>query len=600
MRSLKVCVPEAASSGGTITFKILVTAPNSDSSYPIFRTFPQVRWLHHRLQSVFVDHVIPPLPDPLSEKLCEDVDQVEQKRVQIERFLQRICHRSEFATSEPVLWFVGTEMTHLDSVDSKRATLGFLRFDSIIKPSYDRGMRNYRPGENLEENDQGEFQRRQEYILAMEQSFTRLLDSGLRLTKERERLADIYSQLGDATMEVLSSKYRLGDGQRIDNRERHQALDEEMQVFGVLTDDVRLSMRRQVKAETFYFMDLVQEYKGMLQGLKDVMNVRTDRLMDYVAATKKVARRKNQVEQAIVKSATSASPTPELVDKAQLSLEGATATLEEAREDFKKSQVVVTRELLRYEKDKAKEWQASVHDYAQKQIMYEREKLDALEKAWDSIQHLRTSTCPQSGADGSGRGTSVPSGRSRSYWPSGLGIPFAPDLMREKRTVEPAQHDVAASSIPPEPLAAEGRLPHNAGTGTGSGNISGHNSGYNSDYNSGHNSGYNSGDQDEGRTGQGYFPATKLSRSGSGNRADKAPGPGPEVLKRNGSTTTKGLLAGQTAGSSINPLTPVTSAVDEPLAVEASSPLGPLAVEEDKIKIKDGYDPLMVRPGFAD
>ncbi|KAG0240629.1 hypothetical protein BGX31_001816 [Mortierella sp. GBA43] len=565
MRSLKVCVPEAASSGGTITFKILVTAPNSDS---VDDSTPDSM----ELQSVFVDHVIPPLPDPLSEKLCEDVDQVEQKRVQIERFLQRICHRSEFATSEPVL--------------------------CIIKPSYDRGMRNYRPGENLEENDQGEFQRRQEYILAMEQSFTRLLDSGLRLTKERE--TDIYSQLGDATMEVLSSKYRLGDGQRIDNRERHQALDEEMQVFGVLTDDVRLSMRRQVKAETFYFMDLVQEYKGMLQGLKDVMNVRTDRLMDYVAATKKVARRKNQVEQAIVKSATSASPTPELVDKAQLSLEGATATLEEAREDFKKSQVVVTRELLRYEKDKAKEWQASVHDYAQKQIMYEREKLDALEKAWDSIQHLRTSTCPQSGADGSGRGTSVPSGRSRSYWPSGLGIPFAPDLMREKRTVEPAQHDVAASSIPPEPLAAEGRLPHNAGTGTGSGNISGHNSGYNSDYNSGHNSGYNSGDQDEGRTGQGYFPATKLSRSGSGNRADKAPGPGPEVLKRNGSTTTKGLLAGQTAGSSINPLTPVTSAVDEPLAVEASSPLGPLAVEEDKIKIKDGYDPLMVRPGFAD
>jgi hypothetical protein len=88
------------------------------------------------------------------------------------------------------------------------------------------------------------------------------------VTSHHVGLADNYSQLGDATMEVLSSKYRLGDGQRIDNRERHQALDEEMQVFGVLTDDVRLSMRRQVKAETFYFMDLVQEYKGMLQGLK--------------------------------------------------------------------------------------------------------------------------------------------------------------------------------------------------------------------------------------------------------------------------------------------------------------------------------------------
>lgn len=69
-------------------------------------------------------------------------------------------------------------------------------------------------------------------------------------------------------MEVLSSKHRLGDGQRIDNRERHQALDKEMQLFGVLSDDLRYLIRRQVKAETFQFMDMVQEYKGMLQGLK--------------------------------------------------------------------------------------------------------------------------------------------------------------------------------------------------------------------------------------------------------------------------------------------------------------------------------------------
>ncbi|KAK3825699.1 MAG: Vps5 C terminal like-domain-containing protein [Benniella sp.] len=593
MRTLKVSVPEAASSVGTITFKILVMPPNTDSSYPIFRTFSQVRWLHHKLQSAFVDHVIPPLPDPLSEKLCEDVDQVEQKRVQIERFLQRICHRNEFATSEAVLWFVGTEMTHLESVDSKKATLGFLLgFDNIIKPSYDRGLRIYRPAENVEENDQGEFQRRQDYVLAMEHSFTRLLDSGVRVTKERERLADNYSQLGDATMEVLSSKYRLGDGQRIDNRERHQALDEEMQVFGVLTDDVRLSMRRQVKAETFYFVDLVQEYKGMLQGLKDVMNVRTDRLSDYVSATKKVARKKIQVEQAIVRSAT--SPAPELIEKANLNLEDATAKLEEAREDFKRSQDVVTRELQRYGEDKAKEWQASVQDYAQKQIMYEREKLNALEKAWDSIQHLRNGG--PSGVDGRGA-SSEPSARSRSYWPSGLGVPFAPDLMRESRTSQPVQNDVITSLKPlafePESNLYQGRLPQNAGIG--SGNVSGLNSGYNSGYNSDYTSGYNSGDQDEGmRSGQGYFPATKLSRSGSGPRTNKAAGTEPN---KNGS------VPAMTTGSIVTPLTP-TDTGDRPLAAAPPPPPPPPSkntfIVEDTVKIKDGYDPLMVRPGFAD
>lgn len=69
-----------------------------------------MRWLHQKLQTALPDYVIPPLPEPLSEKLSDDVDQVEQKRVQIERFLQRICLRTEFATSEAVLWFVGTEM----------------------------------------------------------------------------------------------------------------------------------------------------------------------------------------------------------------------------------------------------------------------------------------------------------------------------------------------------------------------------------------------------------------------------------------------------------------------------------------------------------
>jgi hypothetical protein len=41
-----------------------------------------------------------------------------------------------------------------------------------------------------------------------------------------------------------------------------------MQLFGVLSDDLRYLIHRQVKDETFQFMDMVQEYKGMLQGLK--------------------------------------------------------------------------------------------------------------------------------------------------------------------------------------------------------------------------------------------------------------------------------------------------------------------------------------------
>ncbi|KAF9387721.1 hypothetical protein CPB97_002175 [Podila verticillata] len=586
MKALKVAIPEAASSGGTITVKILVTPANSDTTYPVFRTFPQVRWLHQKLQTALPDYVIPPLPEPLSEKLSDDVDQVEQKRVQIERFLQRICLRTEFATSEAVLWFVGTEMTHLDSVDSRRATLGFLRFDNIIKPSYDRGMRIYRPTENVEENDQGEFQRRQAYILSMEQSFIGLWDAGLRLTKEREKLGDTYSQLGDATMEVLSSKHRLGDGQRIDNRERHQALDKEMQLFGVLSDDLRYLIRRQVKAETFQFMDMVQEYKGMLQGLKDVMNSRTDRLSDYVAASKKVAKRQIQVEQAIQKATT--SPAADLVDKAQLGLESANSKLNSAREEFKKSQVVVTRELLRYEKDKAKEWQATVQDYAAKQLMYEKEKLEALEKSWGLIQDLRSESEQRTeAARAGGPASSGPKdheARQKSYWPSGLGSPYAPELNMDDEEPRTTQEDMSSSPKQPvklEVTTPETRFPPNYGSN------SAYNTGYNSGPNSGYSSGYNSGDQDEGSRSTGYFPATKLSRSGSGPR-NKLSEPD---LARKMSSSRKGSIAGMAS------IAPTPDVASTPLGPVDPVPKDPL-VEEDKNK--DGYDPLMVRPGFTD
>ncbi|KAG0099114.1 hypothetical protein BGZ93_009091 [Podila epicladia] len=585
MKALKIAIPEAASSGGTITVKILVTPANSDTTYPVFRTFPQVRWLHQKLQTAFPDYVIPPLPEPLSEKLSDDVGQVEQKRVQIERFLQRICLRTEFATSEAALWFVGTEMTHLDSVDSRRATLGFLRFDNIIKPSYDRGMRIYRPTENVEENDQGEFQRRQAYILSMEQSFTGIWDAGLRLTKERER--DTYSQLGDATMEVLSSKHRLGDGQRIDNRERHQALDKEMQLFGVLSDDLRYLIRRQVKAETFQFMDMVQEYKGMLQGLKDVMNSRTDRLSDYVSASKKVVKRQIQVEQAIQKAATSPA---DLVDKAQQGLESANSKLESAREEFKKSQVVVTRELLRYEKDKAKEWQTAVQGYAAKQLMYEKEKLEALEKSWGLIQDLRSESEQRTEARTGGpasSGAKDNNARLKSYWPSGLGNPYAPELREDEEEPRTIQEDLTSS--PKQPVLPEARTTSETRFPPNYGSNSDYNSGYNSGPNSEYSSGYNSGDQDEGSR-PGYFPATSLSRSGSGPR-NKLSEPD---LARKMSNSRKGSIAGMVS-------------ISAPTSSIASTPLGPvdpvvpkeiLTTGEDKSK--DGYDPLMVQPGFTD
>lgn len=363
------------------------------------------------------------------------------------------------------------------------------------------------------------------------------------------------------------------------------------------------------------------------------MNSRTDRLSDYVAATKRVGKRQTQLEQAIQKAAATVpgASAADGVDKAKIGLESANEKLELARQEFTTSQEVVTRELIRYEKDKAKEWQVTVQDYAGKQLAHEKEKLSALEKAWESIQDLRIGTGGSSGAprkaadlgvSGQGLeaalgGGGAAGGRSRSYWPSGLGSPFGPDFNARSEVMdEPADSSSYARTLPTHaaaPVSAPAattstaaavedyreRLPQNAGYSG-----SGHNSGYNSGYNS---SGYNSGtDQDEGVSRSNYFPAAKLSRSGSSSARKSAPtSMTPATVSRKDSLAGMATAAAAAASqSAIDTRRPSNSAVgplstSPPLPVESPLKADILAAEQED-KNKDGYDPLMVQPGFTD
>lgn len=56
------------------------------------------------------DFVIPPLPDLLNANLLDDQDYVEQKRLQVERFLARVGRRSEFVADKNVRYFLSNEM----------------------------------------------------------------------------------------------------------------------------------------------------------------------------------------------------------------------------------------------------------------------------------------------------------------------------------------------------------------------------------------------------------------------------------------------------------------------------------------------------------
>lgn len=75
-----------------------------------FRTFQQISWIYHKLKKSYPTVVLPPLPDQPISSLIDDQDYVERKRLQVERFFDKIMGRSELTSNNDFIHFLSTDM----------------------------------------------------------------------------------------------------------------------------------------------------------------------------------------------------------------------------------------------------------------------------------------------------------------------------------------------------------------------------------------------------------------------------------------------------------------------------------------------------------
>ena len=103
---------------------------------------------------------------------------MERKRLQVERYLNKVFSRREVYELDFVKQFLSSTLNIQSALDPSklRGPFGFGLLDHIIKSNYERGFRIYRPMEVVAANDQEEFYRRQMYILSLETKYSRLVD----------------------------------------------------------------------------------------------------------------------------------------------------------------------------------------------------------------------------------------------------------------------------------------------------------------------------------------------------------------------------------------------------------------------------------------
>lgn len=76
----------------------------------VFRTFPQISWIHNRLVKALPTIVLPPLPGkPLISQL-DDQDYVERKRLQVGRFFKKVTVRTEIVNQKDFEHFLSSDM----------------------------------------------------------------------------------------------------------------------------------------------------------------------------------------------------------------------------------------------------------------------------------------------------------------------------------------------------------------------------------------------------------------------------------------------------------------------------------------------------------
>ncbi|CAI2162160.1 12717_t:CDS:2 [Funneliformis geosporum] len=281
---LSLSVTEASSDNDTITFKIITKARENctiDFTFasPVYRTYQQLNWLYSRLCLKLPDYVIPPIPESPILNLLDDLDYINRKRVQIERFLQKLGNRSKFVKNMDFKYFLTNNMTNFDSLDGKMGKkLGFL--NNIIKPNYERGVRIYRPSEPIDENNAEEFQMRVIYVLRLEDQFNAILDNVNEMIKQREGLGDCINHVGDCSLQALNSKFRMGDGKSINNAERHKQYDTMLHLFGTLTNEVHYLIGRQAIMESIIFGDVFLEYRNIIEAIKKTEKLKSVKGLD--------------------------------------------------------------------------------------------------------------------------------------------------------------------------------------------------------------------------------------------------------------------------------------------------------------------------------
>jgi len=298
------------------------------SEFDTLRRYKDFVWLREKLAEKYKGYLIPPLPEKALLNRF-NTEFLENRRRELERFLQRIVDHPVLIQSTELQTFLESSESlstpKVPAVQPRKESTSSSLF-SFLGSSIE-SISNLNTIQN--EPDQW-FDAKRNYINALDSHLNSIVKSINQISKKQKELSLAMTDFSLASSLLASSE-----------ADQDQWISNSFNRLSEITTQITVLDEKLVDDQTTSFEDNIRDYIRILGAVKEMLNVRTEKLTLYQNVTKQLETKKEKFEK--VKATSS---------KMEKEIEEAEKRMEETKEDFIKISNICKSELQRFESTK--------------------------------------------------------------------------------------------------------------------------------------------------------------------------------------------------------------------------------------------------------
>lgn len=349
------------------------------SNTAVLRRYSDFLWVYEKLHQERPGSIVPPLPDKQPVGRFSPAF-VEERRLQLERFLRRTATHPELADAPSLHVFLTSDDVTFQAAKQTKAVATANTGSSMMMESTAYGMPTQSPkkdglkrwfaeaktsmtGDLVRSPDDDLFEEIQRYIT--------------QLDNQMRNVAHQASGLVRKGKEIANGLFEFGLAFSLLGQSEADALGQALSQVGGTADQLSVLAAEHATHEMTQFEEPLQDYLRLVHACKLALARRHEKRLSYSTCAATVQTK----EANLMKMRSHMSSSPQKMYETEMSLRRAQEACRIAQEDFVATSQRVLREVDRFKRLYTQDMRRTVLDYIQLQVEYNRK----MEEIWAHV-----------------------------------------------------------------------------------------------------------------------------------------------------------------------------------------------------------------------